>query len=120
MLFRSHYEVLRERLVRRQGSQVSMSVARGSASLFSTLRSMSEMERNPEVSASTRDEALLIPAETQEESRGPPSNSKADLISLISSTCFRDSRLKLSRLGCLEYWKREARSEGAVRASLRL
>ena len=47
-----------------------------------TLRSMSEMERNPEVSASTRDEALLIPAETQEESRGPPSNSKADLISL--------------------------------------
>ena len=47
-----------------------------------TPRSMSEMVRNTEVSASTRDEALLIPAATQEESRGPPSNSKADLISL--------------------------------------
>ena len=45
-------------------------------------RSMSEMERNPEVHASTRDEALFIPSAMQEESRGAPHNSKADLTSL--------------------------------------
>ena len=45
-------------------------------------RSISEMERNPEVHASTRDEALFIPSAMQEESRGAPHNSKADLTSL--------------------------------------
>ena len=47
-----------------------------------TLRSMTEMEMNPEVHASTRDEALFILPATQEESRGAPCNSKADLTSL--------------------------------------
>ena len=47
-----------------------------------TPRSMSEMEMNPEVLASTRDEALFIPAATGEESQGAPRNSKADLTSL--------------------------------------
>ena len=43
---------------------------------------MSEMEMNPEVLASTRDEALFIPAATGEESRSAPRNLKADLTSL--------------------------------------
>ena len=43
---------------------------------------MSEMERNHEVRTSTRDEALFIRAAMQEESRGAPRNSKADLTSL--------------------------------------
>ena len=37
---------------------------------------MSEMERNPEVPSSTRDEALFIPAVIPEESRGAPYNAK--------------------------------------------
>ena len=43
---------------------------------------MSEMERNPEVPASTRDEALFIRAALCEESRGVPHNAKGDLTSL--------------------------------------
>ena len=43
---------------------------------------MSEMERNPEVPTSTRDEALFIPAVKCEESRGAPQNVKGDLTSL--------------------------------------
>ena len=43
---------------------------------------MSEMERIAEVPASTRDEALFIPAVMRDESRGAPRNSKADLTSL--------------------------------------
>ena len=39
------------------------------------------MERNPEVPASTQDEALFITAATREESRGAPHTSK-DLTSL--------------------------------------
>ena len=37
------------------------------------------MERNPEVPASTRDEALFILAALCEESRGVPHNAKGDL-----------------------------------------
>ena len=40
------------------------------------------MERNPEVPATNRDEALFIPAVKGEESQGAPHNSKADLTSL--------------------------------------
>mgnify|MGYP006996429977 CR=1 FL=1 len=40
------------------------------------------MERYPEVRASTRDEALFIPAVMWEESRGAPGNTKGDLTSL--------------------------------------
>ena len=40
------------------------------------------MERNPEVPASTRDEALFIPAGMPKESRGGPRNTKGDLTSL--------------------------------------
>ena len=40
---------------------------------------MSEMERNPEVPASTRDEAGFIPAAMFEESLGDPLNAKGDL-----------------------------------------
>ena len=47
-----------------------------------TLGSKSEMERKPEVPASTRDEALFIPAMMHEESRGVPSNDKGHLTSL--------------------------------------
>ena len=47
-----------------------------------TLGSKSEMERKPEVPASTRDEALFIPAVIREESRGDPRNDKGDLTSL--------------------------------------
>ena len=43
---------------------------------------MSEMEKNPEVPASTRDEVLFIPAGMHEESRGAPPNAKQDLTSL--------------------------------------
>ena len=43
---------------------------------------MSEMESNPEVPASTRDKALLIPAAMREESRGVPCNAKGDLTCL--------------------------------------
>ena len=43
---------------------------------------MSEMERNPEVPASTRDEALFIPAVMCEKSQCDPRNAKADLTSL--------------------------------------
>ena len=43
---------------------------------------MSEMERNTEVPASTRDEALFNPATLHEESRGAPRNTKGDLTSL--------------------------------------
>ena len=47
-----------------------------------TLGSKSEMERKPEVPASTRDEALFIPAGIREESQGAPHNDKGDLTSL--------------------------------------
>ena len=47
-----------------------------------TLISKSEMERKPEVPASTRDEALFIPAGIREESQGAPHNDKGDLTSL--------------------------------------
>ena len=40
---------------------------------------MSEMERNPEVPTSTRDEAAFIPAAMFEESLGDPLNAKGDL-----------------------------------------
>ena len=40
------------------------------------------MERNPEVPASIRDEAVFIPAAMHEESREDPRNSKGDLTSL--------------------------------------
>ena len=40
------------------------------------------MERNPEVPASTRDEALFIPAAICEESRVAPYNTEEDLTSL--------------------------------------
>ena len=43
---------------------------------------MSEMERKPEVPASTPDEALFIPAAMQEECRGAPHKAKGDLTSL--------------------------------------
>ena len=43
---------------------------------------MSEMENNPEVPASTRDEALFIHAVMQDKFLGAPRNSKADLTSL--------------------------------------
>ena len=43
---------------------------------------MSEMERNPEVPASTRDEALFIPEAMREESQNDPRNAKGDLTSL--------------------------------------
>ena len=39
-----------------------------------TLRLKSEMKRNPEVPASTRDEALVIPTVMRGESRGAPHN----------------------------------------------
>ena len=42
----------------------------------------SEMERNPEVLASTRDEAIFIPAAMCEESQGAPRNAKGNLTSL--------------------------------------
>ena len=42
----------------------------------------SEMERNTEVPASTRDEALFIPVAIREESRGAPPKAKGDLTSL--------------------------------------
>ena len=44
-----------------------------------TLGSKSEMERKPEVPASTRDEALFIRAVMHEESRGASPNDKGDL-----------------------------------------
>ena len=47
-----------------------------------TLISKSEMERKPEVPASTGDEALFIPAAMHEESLGAPLNDKGDLTSL--------------------------------------
>ena len=40
---------------------------------------MSEMERKPEVPASTRDEALFIPEVMHEESRSAPHNAKENL-----------------------------------------
>ena len=40
------------------------------------------MERNTEVPASTRDEALFIPVAIREESRGAPPKAKGDLTSL--------------------------------------
>ena len=43
---------------------------------------MSEMERNPEVSASTRDEALFLPAAMREDYQGAPRNAKGNLTSL--------------------------------------
>ena len=43
---------------------------------------MSEVERNLEVPASTRDEALSIPAALHEETRGALGNAKEDLTSL--------------------------------------
>ena len=43
---------------------------------------MSEMERNPEVPASTRDDALFIPAAMHEEILGAPPKAKGDLASL--------------------------------------
>jgi len=43
--------------------------------------SQQEMERNPEVPTSTRDEALIIPAVIHEESRGAPCKAKGDLTS---------------------------------------
>ena len=43
---------------------------------------MSEVERNLEVPASTRDEALSIPAALHEETRGAPHNAKGALTSL--------------------------------------
>jgi len=43
---------------------------------------MSEMESNPEVPASTRDDALFIPLEKREETPGAPPNAKGDLTSL--------------------------------------
>ena len=43
---------------------------------------MSEMERNPEVPASTRDEASFIPAGMPEVSQGASRNIKGDLTSL--------------------------------------
>ena len=45
-------------------------------------RDMSEMERNTEVPASTRGEALFKPAALCKESRGAPGNAKGDLTSL--------------------------------------
>ena len=47
-----------------------------------TLRSKSEMERSPEVPASTQDEALFILSVMSEESLGAPRNAKGDLTSL--------------------------------------
>ena len=47
-----------------------------------TLGSKSEMERKPEVLASTRDEALFIPAAMCEESRGAPQNNRGHLTTL--------------------------------------
>ena len=41
-----------------------------------------EMERNAEVPASSRDEALFFPAAMREEPRGGPRNAKEDLTSL--------------------------------------
>ena len=43
---------------------------------------MSEMERNPEIHASTRDEGLFIPAAMPEVSQGASRNAKGDLTSL--------------------------------------
>ena len=40
------------------------------------------MERNTEVAASSRDQALFIPAAMHEESQGGPHNTKEDLTSL--------------------------------------
>ena len=54
-----------------------------------TLQSKSEMERNTEIHASTRDEALLIPAAMHEESWGAPRNGKGDLTSLRRYECGR-------------------------------
>ena len=47
-----------------------------------TLRLESEMERNPEVPASTGDEALFIPAAMLKESRGAPCNAQGHLTSM--------------------------------------
>ena len=41
--------------------------------------SRQEMERNPEIPASIRDEALFIAAAMLKESRGAPRNAKGDL-----------------------------------------
>ena len=46
-----------------------------------TLRSKSEMERNPELPTSTQDEALFIPAAMREKSWGALRNAKEDLTS---------------------------------------
>ena len=43
---------------------------------------MLEMEKNPEVPTSTRDEATFIPVAMCEASRGAPHNAKGDLTSL--------------------------------------
>ena len=43
---------------------------------------MSEMKKNLQVPASTRDEALFIPVVMSEESRGAPRNAKRDLTTL--------------------------------------
>ena len=62
-----------------------LNTIRGLTLLFQsaeTLGSKSEMERKPEVPASTRDEALFIRAAMREESQGAPRNDKGDLTSL--------------------------------------
>ena len=56
---------------------------------------MSEMERNPEVSASTRDEALFIPAALHKESRVAPLNDKGDLNSLRRQEPFPQVKMQL-------------------------
>ena len=61
-----------------------LNTIRGLTLLFQsaeTLGSKSEMERKPEVPASTRNEALFIPAVIREESQGAPRNDKGDLTS---------------------------------------
>ena len=67
-----------------------------------TLISKSEMERKPEVPASTGDEALFIPAAMHEESQCDPRNAKGHLTTLRrhewSPRSTRNSRGTLSLL----------------------
>ena len=58
---------------------------------------MSEMERNPEVPASTRDEALFIPEVMREESQNDPRNAKGDLTSLRRHEWFPQVNMQLER-----------------------
>ena len=55
------------------------------------------MERNTEVRASARDEALFIPAAMFEESQGAPGNTKGDLTSLRRQDCVPQVDMQLQR-----------------------